>query len=174
MPWYRCVRNLGRRWRQVPGSEHDLFRDMFPTCRKCEKWTWTVHICQVFREAIKKRWISWAGNPDTVQCDSGLHNRGILAQYMGAHGIQVYPAPLETPEAIGRVEHHGGVLKDMVIAQTQARGEVEIQSVLDESCLTKNNLLRNGGYFHLSGCLVRHQEKHHLWCLRMSLQTSVQ
>ena len=33
-----------------------------------------------------------------------------------------------------------------VIAQTQARGEVEIQSVLDESCLTKNSLLRNGGY----------------------------
>ena len=33
-----------------------------------------------------------------------------------------------------------------VISQTQARGEVEIQSVLDESCLTKNSLLRNGGY----------------------------
>ena len=29
---------------------------------------------------------------------------------------------------------------------TQARGEVEIQSVLSESCLTKNSLLRNGGY----------------------------
>ena len=43
----------------------------------------------------------------------------------------------------------GGVLKGMarkVIAQTQAMGEVEIQSVLEESCLTKNSLLRNGGY----------------------------
>ena len=68
---------------------------------------------------------------------------------MSSQGIQVYHAPLETPEAIGRVEHHGGVLKGMarkVIAQTQARGEVEIQSVLDESCLTKNGLHRNGGY----------------------------
>ena len=54
-------------------------------------------------EAIKKRWISWAGNPSTVQCDRGLHNRGVLAQYMSAQGIQVYHAPLETPEAIGRV-----------------------------------------------------------------------
>ena len=100
-------------------------------------------------EAIKKRWISWAGNPSTVQCDRGLHNRGVLAQYMSAQGIQVYHAPLETPEAIGRVERHGGVLKGMarkVISQTQARGESQIQSVLDESCLTKNSLLRNGGY----------------------------
>ena len=82
-------------------------------------------------EAIKKRWISWAGNPSTVQCDRGLHNRGVLAQYMSAQGIQVYHAPLKTPEAIGRVERHGGVLKGMamkVISQTQARGEAQIQS----------------------------------------------
>ena len=100
-------------------------------------------------EAIKKRWISWAGNPNTVQCDWGLHSRGILAQNMSSQGIKVYHAILETPEAIGRVERHGGVLKCMarkVIAQTQARGEVENQSVLDESWLAKNSLLRNGGY----------------------------
>ena len=68
---------------------------------------------------------------------------------MSSQGIQVYHAQLETPETIGRVERRGGVLKGMarkVIAQTQARGEVEIQSVLDELCLTKNSLLRNGGY----------------------------
>ena len=86
-------------------------------------------------ETIRKRWISWAGNPNTVQCqcDRGLHNRGVLAQST--------TPPLEIPEAIGRVERHGGVLKGMarkVISQTQGRGEVEIQSVLDESCLTKN------------------------------------
>ena len=96
-------------------------------------------------EAIKKRWISWAGNPSAVQCDRGLHNRGVLAQYMSAQGIQVYHAALETPEAIGRVERHGGVLKGMA-SQTKAKGEAQIQSVLDESCLTKNSLLRNGGY----------------------------
>ena len=98
--------------------------------------------------AIKKQWISWAGNPNTVQCDRGLHNRGLLAQYMSSQGIQVHHAPLETPAAIGCVERHGGVLKGMarkVISQTQARGEVEIQSVLDESCRTKNSLFRNGG-----------------------------
>ena len=84
-----------------------------------------------------------------MQCDRGLHNRGVLAQYMSAQGIRVYHAPLKTPEAIRRVERHGGVLKGMarkVISQTRARGEAQIQSVLDESCLTKNSLLRNGGY----------------------------
>ena len=72
----------------------------------------------------------------------------MLAQYMSSQGIQVYHAPLETAEAIGRVERPGGVLTGMarkVIAQTP-RGEVEIQSILDESCLTKNSRLRNGGY----------------------------
>ena len=90
---------------------------------------------------------------------------------MSAQGIQVYHAPLETPEAIGRVERHGGVLKGMarkVISQTQARGEAQIQSVLDESCLSKNSLLRT------QWVLVRPLEKHHLWCPRINLQTSVQ
>ena len=43
------VGDLGRRWRQVSGSKHDLFRDMFPTCRSCEKWTWAAHIFEVLR-----------------------------------------------------------------------------------------------------------------------------
>ena len=90
-------------------------------------------------EAIKKRWISWAGNPSTVQCDRGLHNRGVLAQYMSAQGIQVYHAPLDVLNAMA-----GTARK--VISQTQARGEAQIQSVLDESCLTKNSLLRHGVY----------------------------
>ena len=118
---------------------------MFSTCRSGPGQP-TFARCV---EAIKKWWISWAGNPNAVQCDRGLHHGGILAQYMSAHGIQVYHAPLETPEAMGRVERHGGVLKGMarkVIAQTKARGEVEIESVLDESCLSKNSPLRHGGY----------------------------
>ena len=100
-------------------------------------------------EAIQRRWITWAGHPSSMKCDRGLHNRGILAQYMGAHGVQVTHAPLETPEAIGRVERHGGVLKAMVrktAAQVQAHGWQQMQQVLDEACLVKNSLLRQGGY----------------------------
>ena len=47
-------------------------------------------------EAIKKRLISWAGNPSTMQYDRGLHNRAV----MSAQGIQVYRAPLETPRPL--------------------------------------------------------------------------
>ena len=100
-------------------------------------------------EAIQRRWITWAGHPNSMKCDRGLRNRGILAQYMSAHGVQVTHAPLETPEAIGRVERHGGVLKAMVrktAAQVQAHGWQQMQQVLDEACLVKNSLLRQGGY----------------------------
>ena len=92
--------------------------------------------------------------------------------------FQVYHAPLETPEAIGRVERHGGVLKGMarkVISQTQARGEAQIQSVLDESCLAKNiAYLELEAILHRTGYLVRPPQKHHPWSPRISLQTSVQ
>ena len=76
-------------------------------------------------DALKRRWMTWAGHPTTIHCDRGLHNRGTLASWMAAHGVQAHHAPLETPEAIGRVERHGGVLKGMarkVVAQTQAVG----------------------------------------------------
>ena len=100
-------------------------------------------------DALKRRWMTWAGHPTTLHCDRGLRNRGALASWMAAHGVQVHHAPLETPEAIGRVERHGGVLKGMarkVVAQTQAVGWVDLQSVVDECCATKNHLLRTGGY----------------------------
>ena len=44
-------------------------------------------------------------------CDRGLHNRGVLQQYMDEHNIQVHHVPLESPESLGRVERHGGLLK---------------------------------------------------------------
>ena len=95
-------------------------------------------------EAIKKRWISWAGNPSTAQCDR-VHNRGVLAQYMSAQGIQVYHAPLETPEAIGRVE---AVYSKVWQGRSYLRPKPGEKRRFNpyESCLTKNSLLRNGGY----------------------------
>ena len=43
-------------------------------------------------DALIKRWFSWAGHP--VACDRGLHNRGVLQQYMDEHNIQVHHVPL--------------------------------------------------------------------------------
>ena len=93
------------------GAKYQVLNTICPTSAKC-------------LETIKKRWISWTGNPNTVQCDRGLHKRGALADYMS---IQVYHASLETPEPIGRVERHGSVLKGVarkVISQTGAKREV--------------------------------------------------
>ena len=95
-------------------------------------------------DALKRRWMTWAGHPTTLHCDRGLHNCGALASWMAAHGVQVHHAPLETLEAIGRVERHGGVLKGMagkVVAQTQAVSWVDLESVVDECYLP-----RTGGY----------------------------
>ena len=80
---------------------------------------------QVCLDALKRKWMTWAGHPEVLRCDRGLRNRGVLAQWMSSHGVQVHRAPLESPEAIGRVERRGGVIKGMarkVISQTQAVG----------------------------------------------------
>ena len=128
-------------------------------------------------EAIKKRWISWAGNPSTVQCDRGLHNRGVLAQYMSAQGIQVYHAPLETPEAIGRVERHGGVLKGMarkVVSQTQARESHRFNPCWMNLASLRTAYLGMEATPHPNGYLVRPLGRHHPWCPRINSQTSEQ
>ena len=61
----------------------------------------------------------------------------------------VHHAPLETPEAIGRVEGQGGILKAMIRRITgdiQASGITEISTVVTEACIAKNELHRHGGY----------------------------
>lgn len=100
-------------------------------------------------KALSQRWFSWASFPETLHYDRGLHNRGVLAQFCGANGVQVRHAPLETPEAIGRVERHGGIAKAMyrkVAAEVQPSGADPVDQVLAEVDLVKNNSIRHGGF----------------------------
>ena len=84
-------------------------------------------------QVLKNRWFSWAGHPLRLVCDRGLHNRGVLQQYMSENGIQVHHAPLKTPEQIGRVERHGGIaMFRKVSAEAKPTSLVEVQSCLDE------------------------------------------
>lgn len=121
----------------------------------------TFQLCHVMREGkgqcssaqalnvLKTRWFSWAGHPLKLVCDSGLHNRGVLQQYMSEYGIQVHHALLETPESIGRVERHGGLAKAMfrkVSAETKPTTMSEVQSCLDEVTRVKNSNARHGGF----------------------------
>ena len=99
--------------------------------------------------ALDERWFAWAGHPSELVSDRGLHNRGVLAKYMSANGIQVFHAPLQTPEAIGRVERHGGIIKAMyrrVCSETQPVGIDQVNQVLTQCCRIKNSMHRVGGY----------------------------
>ena len=100
-------------------------------------------------KALSQRWFSWAGFPETIVCDRGLHMRGVLASYCAANGIQVKHAPLETPEAIGRVERHGGIAKALyrkVAAEVQPTDVEQVDRILAEVAQVKNNSTRHGGF----------------------------
>ena len=53
-------------------------------------------------------WVGWAGWPQTLSCDRGVHNRGVFARTLAQHGVLIRQAGVESPEQIGRVERHGG------------------------------------------------------------------
>ena len=121
----------------------------------------TFQLCEVVRfgagqpssaeclRALKKRWFSWRGHSVNIACDRGLHNRGVMKKYMDEHGIQVFHTPLESPENLGRVERHGGIVKSLfrkVCKETGAIGREQVEQVLLEVVSTKNNSSRVGGF----------------------------
>ena len=100
-------------------------------------------------KALCDGWIGWAEHPEQLVTDRGLHFRGVLYRYLSGHGVQVHTAPLETPEAIGRVECHGGIVKAMykkVCAETQCQGIEQVQTVFNELCSIKNTTARQSGF----------------------------
>ena len=56
-------------------------------------------------------WIGWAGWPQTLSCDRGVHNRCVFARTFAQHGILIRQAGVESREQIGRVERHGQLFK---------------------------------------------------------------
>ena len=96
-----------------------------------------------------KRWFSWAGHPVAIMCDRGLHNRGVLQQYMDEHNIQVHHVPLESPESLGRVERHGGLLKALfrrVCTEVGACTKEQVESCITQVLGVKNDSARVGGF----------------------------
>ena len=82
------------------------------------------HMCEVVKEgggqptseacakALMTKWIAWAGWPKACIMNRGPHNRGAVTKMLASHGCNIEFAPLETPAAIGKVERHGGLLKE--------------------------------------------------------------
>ena len=98
---------------------------------------------------LSERWFSWAGLPEQITCDRGLHNRGTLQKYMDEHGVRVVHAPLESPESIGRTERHGGLVKALyrkVSAEVHPTGKEQVEQVLIEVTRVKNSTSRIGGF----------------------------
>ena len=107
-----------------------------PSSRKC---------LEVFLE----KWIQLFGTPTEVVSDRGLHNRGSFAQGLSARGVILRYAGVESPEQLGRVERHGGILKGMIQRMTHElglSGELQMREALAEALSTKNSQRRIKGF----------------------------
>ena len=111
-----------------------------------------------FLKALQDRWFSWAGHPAQIICDRGLHNRGVLQKYMDERNIPVFHTSLESPDGIGRVERHGGLLKGMyrkICREIQIHGRAQVEIALSQACLVKNEQNRVGGFSPSQWVLVQ-------------------
>ena len=108
-----------------------------------------------------RHWVSWAGDPRSVVVDRGLHNRGVFARHLAAHGVQIRQIGLEVAEQLGRTERHGGIFKnlfDKVCRDQSVAGEEDVTIALAELSSVKNSNYRRGGYAPqqwVTGRLVR-------------------
>ena len=94
-------------------------------------------------------WVGWAGWPQTLSCDRGVHNRGDFARTLAQHGVLIRQAGVESPEQIGRVEQHGGLFKavlERMVADHAVQGFDDIKVAIAEAVSTKNNVSRNGSF----------------------------
>lgn len=76
------------------------------------------------------RWGSWAGFPQGLSADRGLHNRGAFARGLSANGTYLRQAALEAPDHIGRGERHGCIFKELlkkVVKLHSLRGKAQMK-----------------------------------------------
>ena len=107
-----------------------------PSSRKC---------LEIFLE----KWIQIFGTPTEVVSDRGLHNRGAFAKGLSSRGVILRNIGVESPEQLGRVERHGGILKGMmqrIIHELGLTGELQVKEALSESLHTKNSQSRIKGF----------------------------
>ena len=107
-----------------------------PSSRKC---------LEIFLE----KWIQIFGTPTEVVSDRGLHNRGAFAKGLSSRGVILRNIGVESPEQLGRVERHGGILKGMmqrIIHELGLTGELQVKEALSEALHTKNSQSRIKGF----------------------------
>jgi hypothetical protein len=100
-------------------------------------------------EVFLDKWIQLFGTPTEVVSDRGLQNRGSFAQGLSARGVILRNVGVESPEQLGRVERHGGILKGMIQRMTHElglSGELQMRGGLAEALSTKNSQSRIKGF----------------------------
>eukprot|EP00435_Cladocopium_sp_Y103_P063446 s1441_g25.t1 len=97
-------------------------------------------------------WRTWArtfGMPLYMAMDEGLEFRGELSQWCADFGCIVFKAAGRSPWQQGRVERHGGIIKDMIQharASAALSSEQELQQLLYECESAKNRYMNRSGY----------------------------
>ena len=105
-------------------------------------------------EKFQSRWTHWAGFPNYLIADRGLHNRGEFAKGLKANGVVIRQAAFESPEMIGCGERRGGILKANMEAVMKAHhviGKKQMKQVAAISTENKNDSMRKGGFTHRNG-----------------------
>ena len=100
-------------------------------------------------DSLVSLWVGWAGWPQTLSCDLGVHNRGVFARTLAQHGVLTDQAGVESPEQTGGVERHGGLFKAMLkrmITEHAVQGFDDMKIAIAEVVSTKTNLSRNDGF----------------------------
>ena len=53
-------------------------------------------------DSLVSLWVGWAGWPQTLSCDRGVHNRGVFARTLAQHGVLIRQAPNNDTEDCSR------------------------------------------------------------------------
>ena len=108
------------------------------------------HQPKTFTKVFFRDWAKWAGTPIEVSIDL---ERGFcskeFAEALGEAGISVVPIAGQAHWQHGKIERHGGVLKEMltkVLSQNDATEVEEVGWIANEITMAKNALGREHGF----------------------------
>ena len=104
---------------------------------------------KVLWNAFWRTWCRTFGMPQYLSVDEGLEFRGNFTQWCADFGTIMFRAAGRSPWQQGRVERHGGLIKEMI---TKARETASLESVeelrllLNECEGSKNRFMNRSGY----------------------------
>ena len=99
--------------------------------------------------AFWKTWCRTFGMPQFVSLDAGLEFRGDFTRWCANFGTLVFRAAARSPWQQGKVERHGGLMKNMIEKARESTSVVdldELKALLYECEAAKNRFMNRSGY----------------------------